>query len=227
MSQQESINSFCNHFQEQFNQIVLIDNRRHQKILLVTAIDAISRAYRAPKPRFTRRFVNFIYDFGDWNDKDRVSLVQLSHRLPPHPPSKLRDYVERRLRNWKDFRPYGIDNDPMPFDLETLTTDAEKVQIEACGHANLLYEYRCNLIHEFREPGHGFESVTDRSPFYHSLTNFEGGTNLPYDTWELVYPVNFFISLTKSSLHNLKEHLSEKDIGPYSFYNFGTSWKHN
>jgi len=88
MSQQESINSFCNHFQEQFNQIVLIDNRRHQKILLVTAIDDISRAYR------------------------------------------------------------------------------------------------------------------------------EGGTNLPYDTWELVYPVNFFISLTKSSLHNLKEHLSEKDIDP-------------
>ena len=42
-----------------------------------------------------------------------------------------------------DFRPYGIDNDPMPSDLETLTTDAEKVQIASLC---VMQTYYMNIV---------------------------------------------------------------------------------
>ena len=226
MSNRESIKSFCDYFNEQFSQIVLVDNRLYQKILLVTAIDALSRATHGAlelKPK--RRFVNFVCNFANWKDKDRVSLVQLSHRLPLL-PSKLKDHVDEQLRNWKHSQIYGIDNDPFASDLEALATVVERQRIEDCCHGNLLYEYRCNLVHEFRESGHGSERDNDHSPFYHILINFDGPTE-SRDTWELVYPVTFFINLAKLSLDNLRQHLFQNDIDPYSFYKFGTLWKHN
>jgi hypothetical protein len=65
----------------------------------------------------------------------------------------------------------------------------------------------------------------ETSPFYDPLMN-QSATAPNYDTWELVYPINFFITLVRTSLDGLRKYQLQNDLDPYSFYEFGTLWKH-
>jgi hypothetical protein len=121
----------------------------------------------------------------------------------------------------------GLEVDPILTNIARFASnEEEKKLLRESTHSNLLYVYRNHLIHEFREPGHGKEmDQGEESPYYHSLTNLTAGrTNK--QTWELVYPLGFFTRVVFSSLESLHEYLLKNDLDPYSFYEFGTIWKH-
>jgi hypothetical protein len=122
----------------------------------------------------------------------------------------------------------GLEEDPLISDIEQfVSTEAEKKLLRESTHSNLLYVYRNHLVHEFREPGHGMEmDKRDTLPYYHSLTHISAGGSKNKDTWELVYPLGFFKEIVSKSLSSLHNYLLEKDLEPYSFYAFGTAWKH-
>lgn len=88
-------------------------------------------------------------------------------------------------------------------------------------HAELLYTYRNNLIHEFRTSGHGMEFSDDNtSPYYHGMTDLSSQKN----TWELVYPTHFLVNLSKAALDSIKSFLTSNNLDPYSFFKFGSPW---
>ncbi len=104
--------------------------------------------------------------------------------------------------------------------------ESERRLIQDSTHLNLLYTYRNHLIHEFREPGRGMEmDPQDHTPSYHRMTHISSNGSDEKETWELVYPLGFFVTLAQSCLQKLNQHLIQNDLNPYSFYRFGTVWQ--
>ena len=120
-----------------------------------------------------------------------------------------------------------ISADPSTETIQDLAADEqERKLIRDSTHLNLLYAYRNHLIHEFREPGRGMEmDQRDTSPYYHRMTHLSSNGSDETETWELVYPLGFFVTLAESCLLKLKQHLLKNDLDPYSFYEFGTVWQ--
>ena len=115
-----------------------------------------------------------------------------------------------------------IDIDPFFNEIEHLAVSIEEQEIlKNLRHAELLYTYRNNLIHEFREPGDGIEFSNDNeSPYYHGLTHSDYQTK----TCELVYPTKFFINLSNIALTAIKTFLISHNLDPFSFFKFGSPW---
>ncbi len=120
-----------------------------------------------------------------------------------------------------------VSEDPPDLEVEAMIVDEqERRVVQDSTHSNLLYAYRNHLIHEFREPGRGTElDQRDTSPYYFRMTHISLCGSSEFETWELVYPLGFFIILAESCLLKLKQHLLQNDLNPYSFYEFGTVWK--
>jgi len=115
-----------------------------------------------------------------------------------------------------------IDIDPLFNEIKYLVVGNEDIKtLENSRHAELLYTYRNNLIHEFREPGHGMEFSNDNeSPYYHGMEHLESKT----ETWELVYPTKFLINLADVALTAIKGFLTSNNLDPFSFFKFGSPW---
>ncbi len=66
--------------------------------------------------------------------------------------------------------------------------------------------------------GYGIDFIRKAEPFYHGMT-------ADRNTWELVYPVRFFVELVKSALTNLESYLGKEGLDPYTSYKFGSRWR--
>jgi len=190
---------------------------------------------RYPKVgRDRAKFVKLIETYSGWSDATSVSVPQLNMQIQNRGSAKVsglsRNFVKGlscRYADWVD-RHYRDENpslgiDPKPEDiLPESPTQEEKDLVEGTKHSSLLYVYRCKLVHEFREPGYGFEF--DRraaSPYYHSMTNF-GDDN---ETMELVFPTQWFLELPVPILTGLEAHYIDTGTNPFDSYKFGSPWR--
>jgi hypothetical protein len=225
MTNQDRTEKYHLYFQEQLTSIQNLETRLHKKILLVIILDTLSRA-RYPSVRGVKeRFLKVINEHAKWEHAHRVSLYQVFLSLTPAMGNALRKLASGSVNQWRVGTMPGLEADPLITDIEHLAyTEKERKLLRESTHSNLLYLYRNHLVHEFREPGNGVEKQGDISPYYHSLTHLtaKGGNK---KTWELVYPLGFFMQLALTSLDSLKHYLMENDLDPYSFYQFGTIWK--
>ncbi len=220
-----AIEQYCQYFEEKVAEVSAIRPALFQKVLLMAILDTLARA-RSPKTQGNKkRFLGLIRQCAEWPDAERISLPQLSLLLRDRAAltaSLFAREVENRLGAWEYGRIYRLEKDSRPEDLEPFAhTTEERNLVKDCRHVHRFYTYRCYLVHEFREPGHGMEISDDGdSPYYHGMSDLAGSA-----TWELVYPVGFFRLLAKRSLSNLKRHLLDNDFDPYSFYEFGSPWR--
>lgn len=181
---------------------------------------------RFPNIRKNReRFVRLIKECADWPDCKRVSLPQLSLSISIRATgdSQLSREVETRLQSWQYGCIYRLNEvDPEIDEVISLTRNEDEQRlVRNVEHTILLYTYRNHLVHEFREPGYGMEiSNNNVSPYYHGMSNLKGS-----NSWELVYPIGFFMNTARSILGNLKRYLQSDNLDPYSFYEFGTIWR--
>ena len=225
MTKEEEIEIYQQYFKGEINEISSIKNGLHQKILLVSILDTLSRARFPNERRHKKRFISFIKEYTNWPDKNRVGLYQLllclkSDRLVAS--GNLSKEVESRILRWQNGRLYHLNEcDPEKSDIILFAeNEREKKLVDDCEHVNLLYIYRNHLVHEFREPGYGMEMNDNKgSPFYHNMMHLDAQI-----TWELVYPVKFFMDITNSSLDNLIIYLRGNDLVPNQLYGFGTIW---
>jgi len=219
------INRYCSYFEEQLEKVSRVEEHLYKKILLVTMLDTWARARYPNVQSNTERFTSLIRECANWPDSNRISLPQLSFLLQTSPAtgSKLKREVDKRLDSWQDDRIYRLPEvDPWANELKSFATTDEQKLLDNCRHADLLYTYRNYLVHEFREPGHGIEkSGDDTTPYY---LYSEDRDLQGRDTWELIYPIGFFISIARCSLESLKRYLLDNDYNPYSFYKFGSIW---
>jgi hypothetical protein len=133
--------------------------------------------------------------------------------------SKVQELFNNNFQNGKIIR---LDIEPFYSEIGNLVVNSEEKELlKNTRHAELLYIYRNNLIHEFRQPGYGMEFSNDNaSPYYHGMTDLDSHIK----TYELVYPINFFMNLSKIALASIKAFLTSNALDPFSFFKFGSPW---
>jgi hypothetical protein len=213
------VEQFIDHFEREANSVRKVVSPLHRRILCATALDPLARA--AFGPGFNRdRFTKLIRELSGWADCERISLPQLQQRLRAARRSRFKLYreVSRQLQDWGSGLRIGLHRSPLAAELLPLAQGKEAKLISDCEYSELFYSYRNSLVHEFREPGYGWDvSGKGLRPFYMSYLGREG-------QWELTFPVAFLESLLIDTIAGVKSHLLHGKIDPYSRFQFGSMW---
>lgn len=230
---EESVGRFIGFFEQKIDAIGHADFKESkpmfQKILYVGLLDALAGTTTYAKREKNReRFVSFIKQFAGWQEHDRVSLphlVRFLQKVPDPDFSSLREYAFSLIDHWSPGNLIEISKDPSLPDVKKywpslMPKPLEDITVEHLLHLNLFYRYRNSLIHELREPGYGAEFEGDAQPFYCHMTD----TNTGNETWELVYPVDFYLKICRTAIDNLKVYYVKQRLDPYPLCNFGTYW---
>ncbi len=229
----EQISNYIEYFQAQHKKISQVSERLHRKLLVVTLLSALAEGRYPSFSGDKEKFVKLIEEHSSWPDAARVSVTQLhmgiialGTNLNGLTPSFLGE-VSHRHNSWvKHHNPsaiVGLENEPEPAEiLSKSPTNEERKLVSKFTHSSLLYTYRCKLVHEFREPGHGFEFDESQAiPYYHAVTN----TDHRNTTTELVYPTEWFVQLPLPILTSLQEYYIRSNTNPYDSYRFGSPWR--
>jgi hypothetical protein len=212
------VEKFINYFEDQAVAIAGVKTPLHRIILYTTALDPLARAAYGAGLTHRARIIKLINELSGWTDCVRISLPQLQQLLRKKRRYRYKLYrdVSTRLNQWQDATSIPLSESPMEATLTPLAQSDELKQIRACQYAELLYTYRNNLVHEFREPGYGWDvSGKWSEPYYMSYID---------KPWELVFPVRFFESVLIGTLNGLQGYLIQNKINPYKRFEFGTLW---
>lgn len=213
------VEQFIDHFKQEAVSLEKVASPLHRKILYATALDPLARA--AYGPSFNRhRFTRLVRELSGWAECERISLPQLQQRLRAARRYRYGLYrdVSTRLRDWGSGSKIGLQHSPLAAEILPLAQGNEAKLIFECQYSELFYTYRNALVHEFREPGYGWDvSGTSMRPFYMSYLGREG-------QWELTFPVRFLQHLLNSTIEGVKAHLLSGKIDPYKRFEFGSMW---
>jgi len=226
MTGRDDIDRFIGYFKTGHREIEKVARMLLKKILYLVEIDALSRAAFPTVSGNRKRVVQFIDTCSNWNDKDKVSAVQLKLALKKNGimSGKLYDSINRQINSW------GYGTIPRPTDdltleeAQRLSTTSESKHVNDARYAELLYTYRNYLLHEFREPGKSAESVIradPTTPYYHGLDDL----GVREDSWELVFPLEFIQGLCEACIRGLEAYLIANNLNPYDSFEYGTMWR--
>jgi hypothetical protein len=215
---QQEIQGFIEYFESQTAQINTVKPLLFRKILCAAALDPLARAAFGTNNGHHKRMIRLIDELTSWQEKDRVSLPQLALTLQDRRlHTALYDDILRRLNNWPEGHVLRLTESPLLTELMPLACPEEEPIVASARYAELFYTYRNNLIHEFREPGYGFEFSDDGdSPYYHGMIN---------EPWQLVFSIGFISKLVSDAVTGLEKYLVAHQIDPYSQFEFGSLWR--
>lgn len=200
-----------------------------KKLLVVSLLDTLSKIIYGSQKDNRERFTSFLEKFGDWADGARLSIPHLNRalELDMDPALEtLRQHVREQLESWGQLQNIHLDNDLEKEEVvKKLPKGTEhklaRIKLDRYNHYNLVYEARNGLVHEFRELGYGNEAPGSKEPYYHTMTIL-GVSDEKADSWELVYPLGFLVSLTKTALANLGVYLKRNNLNPDRHFRFGS-----
>ncbi|HEY3295871.1 MAG TPA: hypothetical protein VGL38_10570 [bacterium] len=210
-----------------------------KKLIWMSMLDTLSAVAFSGEKSVRKRFTRFVSTYCAWGDCERVSLPHLLVVLEANPSpnfDKLLSEVRSRLGKWL---PSGgaldLDADPLcselaplwPISCSGFQETVNRRTLDDMRHVSLLYELRCNLVHELRSRGPEFQGVDwkDDSPAYWYLRS-DG-------PWELSYPELFVQGLCRSGLANLKAYFDRTEhstltnfaLGPFFIPEFNELWQ--
>jgi hypothetical protein len=229
MSIESDIQSFITYFIDQAENIKCVVSQRpgssgkiYQKILYATLLDSLTIAAAPSLARKNKeRFLNLVRGCSDWREAERVSSVQLKLRLEKKNirGGTLYSHVANVAGEFSSGAVLiAGHHDPLESEVKALVSPNDQTAmklIEKCRYDSLLYIYRNNLVHEFREPGYGGEFGDDEFPFYHSMLN---------DSPQLSFPLEFFRRLCFSCIWGVHDILVRERRDPRKAYGFGSIW---
>lgn len=217
---QAEIKLYIEHFREQHQKVLAVKERLHRKILAVTMMSTLAEGrYTGLGPRADKKkFVNIIENDSGWRRAKSVSVLHLEQTIKKRGATGLSGgFVQEVHNTWEEVHrktsvTIDLSGDPVPKDLlPNSPTKAESDLVEEAKHSTLLYLYRCKLVHEFREQGHGTEYDNDEpEPIYRH--------------GERVYPAKWLLGLLPPIISNVETYYVTKRINPYDAYAFGSPW---
>ncbi|MFN3624778.1 MAG: hypothetical protein ACK4TP_12030 [Hyphomicrobium sp.] len=227
------IEQYIDHFRGEHSKLKEVKHRLHRKVQVVMMLDALARG-RYPETQYRKfgsrdRFLNLIEQHSNWPHATSVSTSQLMMMIQERGGAAacgVSDELDTWLDDWskrhKPSRVDGLGIDPSSTELlQQHPNERELKLVDEAKHSSLLYEYRCVLVHEYREPGHGFEfNETDMAPSYQDAQREDGRKNV-----ELVYPAGWFLSLVPPILDSLAAYYDREGYNPYDSYRFGSPWR--
>jgi hypothetical protein len=236
----DRIDRFHSYFQSQISTINQLESPEYlfhyKRILFISILEALSKVL-FPRMRPRNRMVNFICEFSGWEEADRVSLPHLVKlmSLSPEPQFEpLRSHANELFRTWNTGDVIGLDRDPSYEDIQRLWPKSQElrapihgVTLESLQHVHLFYSHRNCLVHEFRMPGllSAAPAWATDTPHYSVLELNEGEDLDDYlISWELQYPVGFYVTIANTSLEALRKYLCRNSLDPISFFESGSYW---
>jgi hypothetical protein len=232
--QQERIDNLTHYFFRQVDEIEAVNGPSSQgkplfqKILFAILLDTLSIA---ASPEFfdnnKRRFVTFIGSCSAWQDQNKVSSPQLLLTLENRQllDGAIYHFVNSKVKTWGLGGTLRSEVDPTMDDIAAMNGSKEETAAaQDSRYDSLLYAYRNTLLHEFREPGYGFNFPEEDDVFYHSMMHASGQEGVPF-SWQISFPVAFFRRLCLSSIWGLHTLLTKEHRDPYDAYPFGSLWR--
>ena len=150
-------------------------------------------------------------------------------QLAPSPEfENLRKFAHQEIAKWNEDETILLDQDPdyqiifnlWPKDMRQQPIDSLK--LENLTHLHLLWQLRNSVVHEMRILGYGMDVFFDDSPGYHIMKDIDNKD--AHQTWELVYPVNFFKKLIRAGIKNLRDYCKNNNLNPMDRFEFGSFW---
>lgn len=93
--------------------------------------------------------------------------------------------------------------------LKIKADEEEKKILKKCEHSKLLYDYRCQVIHEYEDPYFSIEEMSGHDEkdemFY---INLDSSDEPNY----LIYTIPFLLKLTNALKENIHSYFNENDI---------------
>lgn len=230
------IEQFISFFRDRLDEIGKIANvtyaHQYQKMLFLSAMDALARARWPKEPSNKKRFTDFVSEFSDWSEGQRISLPHLNELLKNTTISEfaeLKEFARLKMNAWKAGNIYSLDDDPAFEDLIKLWPIAEDgkaerilgLALDSLTHIKLLYVCRNILVHEFRSPT---ADLTSTGPCYVNelVISYPGGPKR--EVWTLSYPVSFIKKLAADCLDKLGTYFRINQTNPYDSFVFGDYW---
>lgn len=225
MTVRDDIDQYIAYFKAQNQEIATVARPTFKNVLYLVEIDTLSRAAFPRVSGNRQRVVQFIDTCSNWNDKDKVSVVQLKFALEENGilSGQLYGSMNRCINSWAYGQIIRPNDDLTLGEAQRLSTSSESKYVNDARYAELLYTCRNHLLHEFREPGRGTDLGVALPP-----TPYYLGRDLPstgQSSWELVFPVQFLRDLCEGCINGLEAHLSANNLNPYDAYKFGTMWR--
>lgn len=227
----QAILDYCSYFREQLLKIEALAELLYAKILTATLLDALATG-RYPEKQVGERYTALIESYANWHARNRVSPIQYDLYVKRHVDAAATGNVSLHLAALaKTMRItcereqfLAITEDPLVDALMAMhPTAKERAALTQTTHLALLYAYRNRLVHEFKEPGYGFEF--DRrhlESFYFQW--LQAGANIDPDPPQLTYPLKWWLSTARTVLDGLEAFYSENRLDPYERHEFGSLW---
>jgi len=204
---------FFAYFREQLGLVDQLGGREykvHKKLIYVALLDTMAGLVY-PRLSNRRRFVQLVKDFGAWSECEHISTPHLARMLKLNPSpqfNEVRKLAIAHLGSWsegdhkgaRDDLKYNAVRSKWPKDKDSCEP-VEGVALEAVQHAHLLYFFRNAVVHSFRPLGTDFEMPEDTEPYYLSVSEAETGPDGRCFHWDLIYPAEFFRSLTEAVIN--------------------------
>jgi len=249
---EEKIDRFVKYNEDLIEQIMSIycpkDNGIYAKVLLCSLFDSLAKcAY--PDAANGERFKNTITTHTQWEDAERVSLLHLVRAFEVT-ENLSEDFLDlkKELNSLfsTHFNPHnGGMSQEIAINIDLLYSEIEKkwpknskgnliqlgeVTLEKLQHKNLLWLYRNSIVHEFRIPGSGKETISFmiENPCYQAISIFFGNNikdfKIVHKNFELHYPINFLKQMCKESLYSIAQEYRDKGESPFKVYSEGEYW---
>lgn len=211
-----------------------ITNGHDPSILLLSLLDTLSLFAYPNEYDNKKRFIKLIDNYSDWQDKNRISLIQLQHLLKRIKISSLKydelcKKVNSRIDQWENGRVYrAADVDLSITELNKYRDGQTDCLIDVTRYPVLLWLLRNWLVHSFIKPGFGMDVSSDKTtPYYHGMYHSIEAMNnndKSQKTWELVISPQLVLNLIKSSAQNLQIYFRKNSINPYDRSPFAECW---
>lgn len=215
---------------------------RYKKTLLLGILETLAKAFVSSERRGQQvsrsRFVDLVEKHCMWKDATRVSAVHLVRALDLHKIHERDDKWNEVIKKLKaDFgwafdtsfnscEESSISDDPTFHDVEILLPNQlscaklnvgdKKLSLSRFKHSNILYDYRCFLIHEARGKNDSIENNQDTKPIYFAVRNCPKER----DEYHLSYPCRFLMDLATNAIRKFRrENNNMQD--PYAQFSHG------
>jgi hypothetical protein len=223
----DAIESYCEFFRRQVADVESVEQEFFRRILLLSMVESLAKSRYSPRLTGGRElgkgesFTQLIIEYGDWPEAAMYSVPQLSYSLADRglQAGPLYAWTQVQLKTWRSGDYMVLASDGKHQDIAPLVSlPGENAVVESARHYQLLWGYRNNLIHEFREPGYPWSLDHVQVPHYTSM-------GVPVTTWELSYPIAWLEGLVKLIIESLCTYWSSHDLNPRDAYDFGSVWR--
>ena len=213
-------------------------------ILLCSIFDSLGKC-RFPNINKNGERFKKLSQISDWQNHNKISLLHLVRALEAtNFESDFNDLKEYSLSEFQKRFPsknslihtsIPIDNDIESNEIEDIWPQNNNkfiklgnISIEVLKHENLLWLYRNKVTHEYRSPGIGQESLSEREnqPYYTEISHISPSSQgiTWTNKWELIYPVCFFEDLCRKALITVADHYRDIQESPFKAFEEGQYW---